>query len=373
MTSIMDSAQALAYIYTTDLSKLSEEQRYELRVAAINNNFDAPKRGKSRESMSDAANMLARAMRDAAFASSDSLLEAWRFAIELFERNCYLCGKPAYTKTGKPIGQIQADHIVAPSRGGSGSAGNMAPAHRQCNDLKADTPVEIVLKDKPELLHKVRIFQGIYGYQPADDTASRVLQGEVIKFFQESVEPVVNSMRRMTGHRTSYLLPPSLMGDKYRQWEIKESSAEEFRASNRYLHLDLTISNTYKPESSSVFMLLDDAGSFNSRFYVGYTARPFAERLAELRKSSGHGFSWAKRWIVLTPHKPDWNSAPDHPKAIADYLANELSEEFGSLNRRTRQTRIASGALMRELFKDAYRLAQGASLPEGAMLYSAAE
>lgn len=133
-------------------------------------NIKPPKRGGSRESISDAKNIFMRASLDKIFSRPGSLRESWRVGVAMFDGGCYLCGKKIYDTTGnlKRGVVVQADHIIPPLLGGTISAGNMAPAHRECNDLKADTLVEEYLKDSPKRLERVKDFQEMYGYVAPD-------------------------------------------------------------------------------------------------------------------------------------------------------------------------------------------------------------
>lgn len=133
-------------------------------------NIKPPKRGGNRESVSDAKNIFMRAALDKIFSRPGSLREAWRVGVAMFDGGCYLCGKKIYDTKGnlKRGVSVQADHIIPPLLGGTISAGNMAPAHRECNDLKADTLVEEYLKDLPKQLEKVQDFQEMYGYVAPD-------------------------------------------------------------------------------------------------------------------------------------------------------------------------------------------------------------
>lgn len=166
---------------------------------AIVNNFRAnakpSKRGKSKESFSDSRNGFIRAAFDKVLGTNKNLSESWRGAVIQFHGCCYLCGKRIYDNNGYPIpgSEIQADHIVPPKNGGTISAGNMAPAHRYCNDDKGDTPVEIYLleKGRPDLLKLVKGFQKEFGYTPPPQPIVDLLQEEVNRIWQEAEEKVV--------------------------------------------------------------------------------------------------------------------------------------------------------------------------------------
>lgn len=133
-------------------------------------NTTPPKRGGGRESFSDAKNIFIRASLDKIFSAEGSLREAWRVVVAMFNGGCYICGQPIYNSLGQllPGVTVQADHIIPPSAGGTISAGNMAPAHPPCNDLKGDEDVEVFLKDHPDRLQRIRDFQKMYGYTAPD-------------------------------------------------------------------------------------------------------------------------------------------------------------------------------------------------------------
>lgn len=128
------------------------------------------KRGRAKESFSDAKNTFMRASLDEIFGTEGSLIESWRVGLAMFDGCCYLCNEKIYSETGEPLSNadIQADHIVSHKFGGTASAGNLLAAHRICNNLKADTLIEEFLSDKPEQLAKVRDFQKFYDYTAPD-------------------------------------------------------------------------------------------------------------------------------------------------------------------------------------------------------------
>lgn len=144
------------------------------RLKEIHANFrkkaKPSKRGGQKESLSDARNAFKRAALDKVLGTDKPLRSSWREAVILFHGCCYLCGERVYDDEGNPLpgSEIQADHIVPPSSGGTISAGNMAPAHRSCNDEKGDQDVEDFLMDRgrPDLLKTVTLFQKMYDYEP---------------------------------------------------------------------------------------------------------------------------------------------------------------------------------------------------------------
>lgn len=154
----------------------------------------ASKRGRSKESFGDAKNSFMRAALDRVLGTDGNLADAWRIAATKFYGCCYLCGERIYDKNGEQIpgSEIQADHIVPPKMGGTISAGNMAPAHRWCNDDKGDTPVEeyLTAKGRPDLLKLVHEFQQEVGYEPPPI--------EVVVQVQEELEALWSEMEGLT-------------------------------------------------------------------------------------------------------------------------------------------------------------------------------
>jgi 5-methylcytosine-specific restriction endonuclease McrA len=74
----------------------------------------------------------------------EALLEHWG-------RECAYCGK-----TDVPL---QIEHINARSLGGSDRFSNLTLSCEKCNQKKGDKPVEQFLKDKPEILQKIKAHQ----------------------------------------------------------------------------------------------------------------------------------------------------------------------------------------------------------------------
>lgn len=340
------------------LSSLTEDAKYKLRIDAIGNTVKPPKRGRSRESMSGIANIMGRAIRDEALSTPYSILESYRFAVTLFDGKCYICNKLAYQLDGTPVGAIEADHIIPPNRGGSGSAGNMAPAHKACNDAKGDSDVFEYLSEQPETLAKIRILQQVYGYSPATDEVLEGLTEKIRENFQTFTEPLINEYRKRAGNQVSYVLPPSLRSDEYKLWRVSEWDGTELVAYNDYLGLDLVLSESVRPVvPSCLYMLLEASDTLNSRFYLGYTSRKFSERLVELRGGK-KGLKWVKRWGVITPRE-NWDLSGIKPKIMGDFLANHFSDTLGSLNRRTVDVQAENTSLFQPLIEDLLRVSYG--------------
>ncbi len=74
----------------------------------------------------------------------EALLEHWG-------RECVYCGK-----TDVPL---QIEHIHSRSKGGSDRFSNLALSCEKCNQKKGNKPVEQFLKDKPEILKKIKSHQ----------------------------------------------------------------------------------------------------------------------------------------------------------------------------------------------------------------------
>lgn len=74
--------------------------------------------------------------------------ELREYLLEKFGRQCVYCGK-------KDV-PLNIEHVVPKARGGSNRVSNLAIACVQCNQKKGARPVEEFLKDKPEVLARVR-------------------------------------------------------------------------------------------------------------------------------------------------------------------------------------------------------------------------
>lgn len=74
--------------------------------------------------------------------------EVREYLLEKWGRNCAYC-----TAENVPL---EIEHIVARSNGGSDRVSNLTVACRPCNQRKANRPVEVFLKGKPELLARIK-------------------------------------------------------------------------------------------------------------------------------------------------------------------------------------------------------------------------
>lgn len=164
----------------------------------LNNRFetfskvDPTKRGRARESMSNAKNLFIRAAIDKIFGSSADLREAWGVGISIFDGRCYICNEKIYTETGEIVSNavIHADHIYPSSRGGTIRAGNILAAHSVCNNLKGDALVEDFLNDRPEQLAKVRDFQNFYNYSAPDPEDFQKKHKAIVEIYENMMSEV---------------------------------------------------------------------------------------------------------------------------------------------------------------------------------------
>jgi hypothetical protein len=124
----------------------------------------APKRAASRESLSDAVNIIRRVAVDKIAATEYSLAASWRYGCLLFDNCCYICGLP-FSDSSRP----QADHVVPPIEGGSGNAGNILAAHQKCNAHKGDVHPDEYFSDSPEILSKITKLQDAFSYSADKD------------------------------------------------------------------------------------------------------------------------------------------------------------------------------------------------------------
>ena len=74
--------------------------------------------------------------------------ELKEYLLEKFGRRCVYCAK-----SGVPL---NVEHIVPKARGGSNRLSNLAIACVECNQKKGARPIEEFLKEKPELLARIR-------------------------------------------------------------------------------------------------------------------------------------------------------------------------------------------------------------------------
>lgn len=155
----------------------------------------APKRAKSRENFSVGYNSFRRAALDSIYSDTAySLMESWRYIVKALDGKCYICDERIYDKrTGEELPssdrnkKATADHIVSSSEGGAITPGNLAPAHFGCNNSRADTPIEIYLKDKPDTLKIIKEFQQKFGYKKPDL--------EEVKRINESIDAIYREAR----------------------------------------------------------------------------------------------------------------------------------------------------------------------------------
>lgn len=152
------------------------------------------KRGKSRESLSDAVNITRRALMDKIgkelYGSSHSMTEAYRMGRYLFGNNCYLCGKPLLEK------DIQADHIVSHVNGGYGAPGNMLPTHSYCNDIKKENLYEDTVFYNQKTYKKLKRFQKYYGFNPLSKNLWNVVDNKVKKYIETVVEESISEEKK---------------------------------------------------------------------------------------------------------------------------------------------------------------------------------
>ena len=74
--------------------------------------------------------------------------ELKEYLLEKFNRKCVYCGK-----SGVPL---NIEHIIPKARGGSNRVSNLVIACIDCNKKKGSKPIEEFLKDRPELLSRIR-------------------------------------------------------------------------------------------------------------------------------------------------------------------------------------------------------------------------
>jgi 5-methylcytosine-specific restriction endonuclease McrA len=74
--------------------------------------------------------------------------EVREYLLDKWHRTCAYCG-------AKDI-PLQVEHIQARAIGGSNRVSNLTLACQPCNQKKGSNPVEVFLKDKPELLKKIK-------------------------------------------------------------------------------------------------------------------------------------------------------------------------------------------------------------------------
>lgn len=154
------------------------------------------KRGKSKESLSDAKNMLRRALADQVLDTEKaSMSEAYRVGTALFDGCCYLCGKPL--EDGER--GVQADHVVSHLKGGYGAAGNMLPAHAECNDKKSDEMYEDTVYYNPENFEKILKFREAYNFNYSNEIMWALIDKVADKHIQQMQQEVAELMGAFNG------------------------------------------------------------------------------------------------------------------------------------------------------------------------------
>lgn len=157
-----------------------------------------PKRGRGRESFSDAKNMIKRCVLDAIPVTDYALTYSWKLACWLFDNKCYICDDPIVP--GDKKWGLQADHIVPGCFGGSGNPGNLAPAHIYCNNDKSDIHPNEYFKDKPEKLEVIKQFQRLMSFKANEvdfiianelaDNAITLIRSEVLAIQNDRLKTV---------------------------------------------------------------------------------------------------------------------------------------------------------------------------------------
>lgn len=73
--------------------------------------------------------------------------EVKEYLLEKFNRTCMYCGKKDCI--------FEVEHVIAKALGGTNRISNLGLACVQCNQKKGSLPIEVFLKNKPELLKKI--------------------------------------------------------------------------------------------------------------------------------------------------------------------------------------------------------------------------
>ena len=74
--------------------------------------------------------------------------EIREYLLEKFNRTCVYCGKKNLP--------LEVDHVIPKSRGGSDRVSNLVFACHNCNQVKGNLSVEEFLKNKPEILKRIK-------------------------------------------------------------------------------------------------------------------------------------------------------------------------------------------------------------------------
>jgi 5-methylcytosine-specific restriction endonuclease McrA len=115
--------------------------------------------------------------------------ELREYMLEKWHRKCAYCGA---TDT-----QLEIEHIVPKSKGGSNRVSNLTLSCRKCNQKKANRPIEQFLKNKPELL---RLILNQAKRPLADAAAVNATRWKLFNSIKELSLPVETG----TGGRTKY-------------------------------------------------------------------------------------------------------------------------------------------------------------------------
>lgn len=69
--------------------------------------------------------------------SKKKLRAKWLAKLKKHKLYCYLCGELICCES-----DLTADHIKPKSKGGANADYNLMPAHKHCNELKGDMPLQ---------------------------------------------------------------------------------------------------------------------------------------------------------------------------------------------------------------------------------------
>lgn len=101
--------------------------------------------------------------------------EVREYLLEKYNRTCAYCGIKNMP--------FEVEHIISRSNGGSNRVSNLTLACRPCNEKKDNLPIEVFLKDKPELLKKIKIQARMPLKDASAVNATRYAIGNAIKAF----------------------------------------------------------------------------------------------------------------------------------------------------------------------------------------------
>ena len=120
--------------------------------------------------------------------------EVREYLLEKWERQCAYC-----KARGLPL---QIEHLVPRSRGGTDRIGNLALACNACNQKKGSQPLEVFLKNKPELLKSLKAQAGRPLSDAAAVNATRIALVHALEAVA-SLQPHV-TVSTWTGGRTKF-------------------------------------------------------------------------------------------------------------------------------------------------------------------------